>query len=53
MKHGEATSIDLAVFEQIGMKHIKNALSYADSELEGDLLAILSKKELVVESPIY
>jgi hypothetical protein len=41
------------VFEQIGMNHIKNALSYADSELEGDLLAILSKKELVVESPIY
>ena len=53
VKHGEDTSIDLAVFEQIGMNHIKNALSYADSELEGDLLAILSKKELVVESPIY
>ena len=53
MKHGEDTNIDLAVFEQIGMNHIKNALSYADSELEGDLLAILSKKEIVVESPIF
>ena len=53
VKHGEDANMDLAVFEQIGMNHIKNALLYADSELEGDLLAILCKKELIVESPIY
>ena len=53
IKKGNDTDIDLSVFEHIGMNHIKNALSYADSVLEGDLLAILSKKELVTESPIY
>lgn len=53
VKKGKDIDIDLTAFERIGMNHIKNALSYADSELEGDLLAILSKKELVVESPIY
>ena len=53
VKHGEDAEIDLAVFEQIGMNHIKNALSYADSDLKGDLLAILNKKEIIVESPIY
>ena len=53
VKHGEDAKIDSEVFEQVGMNHIKNALSYADNELEGDLRAILSKKELVYESPIY
>lgn len=52
-KQGEDSEIDLAVFEQIGMNHIQNALSYADSELETDLLAILNKKEIIEESPIY
>jgi hypothetical protein len=28
-------------------------LSYANSELEGDLFAILRRKEVVLESPIY
>ena len=53
VKRGVDTSIDLSVFEQIGMNHIRNALSYAKSELKSDLLAILSKKELIEESPIY
>lgn len=53
IKHGEDADIDFSMFEQVGMNHIKNALSYADSELEDDLLAVLCKKDLVVESPIY
>lgn len=53
IKNGKDTDIDFKAFERIGMNHIKNALSYADSVLEVDLLAILSKKELVTESPIY
>lgn len=53
IKNGKDTDIDFNAFERIGMNHIKNALSYADSVLESDLLAILSKKELVTESPIY
>ena len=53
VKHGEDADIDLAVFEQIGMNHIKNALLYADSDLECDLRSILNKKEIIVESPIY
>lgn len=53
VKHKNDESIDMKLFEEIGMTHIKNALSYASSELEGDLLSILSKKELVFESPIY
>lgn len=53
IKNGKDTDIDFKAFECIGMNHIKNALSYADSVLEVDLLAILSKKELVTESPIY
>jgi len=53
IKHGEDEKFNLAEFEQIGMNHIKKALSYANSELEGDLFAILRRKEVVLESPIY
>ena len=53
VKNKNDEDVDLKVFENIGLNHIKNALSYASSELEGDLLAILSKKETVIESPIY
>jgi len=53
VKHDVDTDIDLAAFEQIGMNHIKNALSYADTELESDLLSIINKKEVITESPIY
>ena len=45
--------IDMKAFEEIGLNHIEKALSYASSDLEGDLLTILSKKETVIESPIY
>ncbi len=45
--------VDLEIFEQIGLNHIQNALSYADKSLENDLLAILNKNELITESPIY
>lgn len=53
VKNKNDEDVDLKVFENIGLNHIKDALSYASSELEGDLLAILSKKETVIESPIY
>lgn len=53
VKNKNDEDVDLKEFENIGLNHIKNALSYASSELEGDLLAILSKKETVIESPIY
>lgn len=44
---------EIKVFEEIGMNHIKNALSYASSDLECDLLSILNKEDKVFESPIY
>ena len=47
------SDVSIEVFEQIGLSHIKNALSYADKSLENDLLAIINKKELITESPIY
>ena len=53
VKSSEDANVDLNVFENIGMKHIQEALSYAARDLEGDLLAILSKRETILESPIY
>lgn len=53
VKQAGDSRMDMGVFESIGMNQIKNALSYASSDLEGDLLAILSKKDTVTESPIY
>ena len=53
VKNQNDNDVDLKVFADIGMKHIENALSYASSELEGDLLSILSKRDTISESPIY
>ena len=53
IKNNNETNVDLKSFEQIGMNHIMNALSYADKELKEDLLSILNKKEIIIESPIY
>lgn len=52
-KYKKDVDVDFRMFEQIGMNHIKNALSYAGNDLKNDLLAILEKKDLIIESPIY
>ena len=53
IKNKPDIAINTAVFKQIGLKHIEKALSYASNDLESDLLAILSNKEIINESPIY
>ena len=45
-KCSENINIHINVFEYVGLKHITNALSYADKSLELDLRSILNKKEL-------
>lgn len=52
-KCSEDINIHINVFEYVGLKHITNALSYADKSLELDLRSILNKKELILESPIF
>ena len=52
-KCSETINIQVNVFEHIGLKHIANALTYADKHLELDLRAILNKQELILESPIF
>lgn len=52
-KCSENINIHINVFEYVGLKHITNALSYADKSLELDLRSILNKKELILESPIF
>ena len=53
VKNHEDAIVDLQVFEEIGMRHIEKALAYASNEVESDLLSILSKRENIIESPIY
>ena len=52
-KCSENINIHINVFEYVGLKHITNALSYADKSLELDLRSILNIKELILESPIF
>lgn len=53
VKQKNDAPVDLSVFEEIGLNHIKKALSYASSDLKVDLLSILNKNDIVYESPIY
>ena len=53
IKKYKDTDVSLETFENIGMKHIERALSYASCELEGDLLTILNERGAITESPLY
>lgn len=46
-------NVDLSLFYNVGLKHIKEALNYASVEVKEGLIDVLTEKEHIQESPIY
>ena len=52
-KSGTNEVVDKRIFYNVGLKHIHNAIKYADSDVKDGLMEILSDTNNIQESPVY